>query len=72
MPDYLLESWECCCAEELEKACEQWWAMYQRYTEALKYSNSCISDSEHQEEALRQWQACSERLSRIRAEKDFL
>ena len=60
----------CTSMEELDAALTHWWQECQRYSEALKYSASCISDSERQREALAHWQECVIRIQRIRSGKE--
>jgi len=55
---------------ELDSASQHWWAEYQRYGQGLKYSGSCISDSEHMRDALANWQDCLARQERIQSGKE--
>lgn len=65
MPQVKFLAKNCESLAELESASQHWWAEYQRYGQGLKYSGSCISDSEHMRDALANWQGCLARIERV-------
>ena len=60
----------CKSMDELEAAAKHWWRLYHEFRQSQRYSASCISDSEHMQEALSNWQDCMARIERVRNGKE--